>query len=283
MNLRELRLVEQPFDDLLLDRSKLYRQSRVLFLENGGKFRPRMLSSARTLGSPSLVTPEIEYSPVGTELNWSLTDRLQKKDHAHLAQVQSWITGVYHEQNHRNLWKFLRRTRRFCPAQRDGAYRYLNLAESLVIILDMALGDELDARTANHLYFSRGIYNGGSAAMRKLKLGSPRYREAMLTCLTATYLRLEGLHPEDIPGFCRQIFAHCPGSNVDAAIRRALKIEPLFVELTNPIWQKKHVTKVMAAFAPPRRQPGLMLPRRSPLNNAVIESIGTEWLALHGL
>jgi len=277
-------LPEQPYDAILLSESALYRLSRKHFINQGGTFAPQLNSSARALGSASLLSQEIQFSPIATELEWSRTDRLQKKDFAHFEQVRSWITGIYHEQNHRILWKFLRGKKLFCPSEREAAYRFLNLTESLIVILDMALGDELSARRANSLYLERGIYNGGSPYFRKVKKRSADlYRNSLLVCLTATYLRLEGMHPDDIPGFAQEIYSQLPWKIVERSVARALKIEPLFVELTNPIWQKKHVAEVMRLFRAPKNGKSLVLPRRKPLENSEIARIGSDWLQTFGL
>jgi len=277
-------LNEQPFDELLLSKSRLYRRSRELFLRNKGTFRAVCLSSARTLGSANLVRNEIEYNPIASELAWSLSDPVQRKDRAHLEQVRAWMTGVFHEQSHRILWHHFKAEKIFCPQVRSHAYRFLNLVESLVIILDMAVGDELDSRTGNALYSLHGIYNPGSAFMRKIRArNGALYRQALIVCLYVTYFRLEGLHPEDIPQNAHFAFENLNSKMIDSCIERSMKIEPRFVDLTNPIWQKKHVAKVMDSFRPPRGISPLELPVRKPFEIDTLVAIANNWLKLFSL
>ena len=275
-------LAEQPYDSELLKRSALYLQSRKNFLAGHGTFRSALLSSARTLGSASLVENRVSYSPVGSELNWSVTDRLQKKDSKHFDQIRSFVTNIYHEQNHRTLWNHFRKKGIYCPQTRAEAYRFLNLVESLVVILDMALGDELSKSAAYSLKQMNVIYDSGVDFMRKIK-SAREYRNSLQVSQHATFLLLEGLHPEDIPLHVGRVFSGFNAKLVAASVRRALSLDVLFVELTNPIWQKKHVPIVMKSFAPPRGQRGLILPSRKPLENRQAYLITEKWLERFGL
>ena len=276
-------LPEQPYDELLLAQSDLYRRSRQLYLQQEGRFQATLLSSARSLGSVSLLENLIEYTPIASELDWSLRDRLQKKDHAHIAMVRSFTTGVFHEQNHRILWRHFSDQKIDCPQRALEACRFLNCAESLVIILDMALADELNSKLAKHLYSVRGIYQSGAEFMRLLKVGSRSYRNALQVCFYTTYLRLEGLHPDDIPGYVKKVFEGLDQKLVERCIERAMRIDSMFVELTSPFWQKKHVGKVMEVFAPPRGKLGLVLPARQPLRHVETYVIVERWLEAMGL
>jgi len=277
-------LDEQPYDEFLLNSAKIYQTSRRLFLKQGGKFKPALLSSARALGSAGLLDNFIEYSPVGTELHWSRTDRYQRNEHAHIAAVHGWITGVYHEQNHRTLWSFFRKQKWFCPTKVSDAYRFLNLTESLVVILDMALSDSLDDEISSKLYSQHVIYSPGSKKMRSLKVGSSQYREVLLICLHATFLRLEGLHPDDLPGVIQEVFLNIDRRWVKIAVERSLRLEPRFVDLTNPIWQKKHVKKVIESMGPSHsKSPTLILPDRDPSNHTMAFTVATAWLKYYNL
>ncbi|MGE0615927.1 MAG: hypothetical protein AB7P04_09815 [Bacteriovoracia bacterium] len=276
-------LPQQPYDELLLKRSRLYRRSRELYRAQGGTFEAALWSSPRSLGSPLLLENHIGYSPLGAELEWSLTDRLQKREKKHLEQVRSFVTNVFHEQSHRILWRHFREAGIACPQSREEAFRFLNLVEALVVILDMALGDDLGMRVARPLYGLGVVYNPGSTFMSPRKLGPRGYRNALQVALHATYLRLEGMHADDIPGAVRAAFPGLSPKLVDAATRRALLIEPLFVELTNPIWQKRHVKVVMREWAPRRGAKPLRLPHRKPTENHQAYLIAETWLARFGL
>lgn len=271
-------LQEQPFDSFLLAKSALYKKSRAHYLKQGGRYRVALLSSARSLGSASLIKNEIEYTPIGSELEWTRSDHIQKKDRKYFEQLRGFVTNVFHEQNHRILWAFLKRQGVACPQTREHAYRFLNLIESLVVILDMALGDELNAKTSAWLNDARITYSPGSVYMRKLKKKPRLYRNALQVILHTSYLRLEGLHPEDIPVHVRNTFPTFDSTLVEMAIDRAVMIDPMFVELTNPIWQKKHVRKVMTAFASNSKTKPLLLPKRRPLHNIEAYSLAEKWM-----
>lgn len=280
---KSLVLNEQPYDAELLKKSRLYLKSRKLFLAQKGSFSPQLLSSPRSLGSLTLIKNKIEYSPLATELEWSITDKIQKKDLKHFEQIRSYVTNVFHEQNHRILWTHLTRERLYCPEKPEPTFRFLNLIESLVIILDMALGDELEPKAAASLYEMRVTYSPGSPFMRKLKVRTLSYRNALQIALHTTYLRLCGLHIEDIPPTVHKMFSSLDSDLVGAAIERSLLIDPLFVELTNPIWQKKHSKEVSRAFQAPRKQKPLILSARKPLDDLLGRQIFEKWLQLFEL
>lgn len=156
-------LHEQPFDALLLRFSPLFRQSRQLFLKQGGRYFPTLLSSPRTLSSPKLLEQTIEYSPIERELIWSATDPIESKSVRleRLFETRAYTTSLFHETNHRILWKFLPPPP---PLGKTGSAvsRYLNFVESLVVTLDMALGDELGPELSQVLYLAGVTYDPGT-------------------------------------------------------------------------------------------------------------------------
>ncbi|MBI3542689.1 MAG: hypothetical protein HY075_05375 [Deltaproteobacteria bacterium] len=100
------------FDAELLGVSRLYRRSRELFAKGGGELIPTLVSAARTLGSPILVENRIEYSPLETELRWVLDELRGKARNEELARLKRFASSLFHEQNHRILWKRLPRAPR---------------------------------------------------------------------------------------------------------------------------------------------------------------------------
>jgi hypothetical protein len=120
----------------------------------------------------------------------------------------------------------------------------------------MALADSFPPKAAESFYQAQAIYNSGSAEMRRLRPGTKTYRDALLAAFDATFLRLEGKHPELILTLLRERHPKIPLKTLKTAENRALRIEPLFVELTNPMWQDKHIGAFLSRQKP-HRQRGL--------------------------
>jgi len=72
----KLWLREYPFDLQLLSSSRLYRESRRLYLSLGGIFSQRLCSTMRSLSAQDLFKDEIDFTPSMSELMWF-------KDHVH--------------------------------------------------------------------------------------------------------------------------------------------------------------------------------------------------------
>lgn len=265
---RRVPLPGQPWDSWLLRSSPLYRRSRELFIKQGGQARATLISHARSLGSATLLENRVDYSPLEAELQWAHSDRVA---------LRSLTTNVFHEQNHRVLWSFLRSRSVYCPTSRAVAPRFLNLAESLIVILDFALGDQLGVRKSRELYAAGVIYSPGSDFLTRRRATRVEYRAYLRAVLHAVYFRLEGLHPEDVPGAVRAGMPEMKSAHLGHAVGRAFKLDDLFVELTNPGWQREHLSAVIQAFRPPRGKSGLRLERRE-LISARLDPIITDWL-----
>lgn len=278
MKKNPLHYSEQPYDQFLLKKSRLYLRSRTLFNKQGGIAVPTLLSSPRSLSSAALIENKIEYSPLARELEWSCNDPVQKRDRKHFATLRTFVTSVFHEQNHRILWRHLIEQEHFCPQTREAAHRYLNLIESLIVILDFALGDELGLKTGRMLYERGVIYSPGSDFKNRFKPSRREYRNYLQAVAWTVYLRLEGLHPEDIAPAVYDTFKLGNSKHTAHAIKRAFLLDEMFINLTNPIWQRRHVGKVMQAFKPNRNQRTLHLPRRQPTNNLETYIIIESWL-----
>lgn len=276
-------LPEQPCDSLLMQKSVLYRRSRARFIENGGTFHSTLLSSPRSLSSIGLIENHIDYSPVATELEWALTDKLQKKDKKHFETVRSFVTSVFHEQNHRILWRFLSDHHFACPSSKGAAHRYLNFVESLVVMIDWALGDELGPKLGHEIYFKGPIYNPGSDFMNPKKLTKREYRNALHAGLHATYLHLEGIHPADLAPCLAVAFPIMNKTRLAKIAERTKLIDPLFVNVTNPVWQKKHVSTVMKTFRPKKADISIELMKRDTRYHPQAYLIAEKWFEHCGL
>lgn len=245
-----LELPGQPFDRLLLKSSPIYRKSRELFVALGGAYEPSLLSSPRSLGSLSLVSARLEYSPLEAELLWTASDRRELATRPErLLDLRSWVTSVFHEQNHRILWHLLPP-----PPRRADAHlrRYLHFAESLVVMLDLALADRLGAKVCRSLYEAGALYDPGAEFFRELqrfgrKKADRYHRNALLAACEATFLNLELHAPSEIPGHIESLFpreaspaATRGNSLIRRAAERALRLDRQFVEQTNPEWLRRH-------------------------------------------
>lgn len=234
-----LALPGQAFDSFFLRESRLFKHSRELFLSQKGAFEARLASSPRSLSSPVLLENRIQYSPTQDELFWIATDRNEKKNDEGLLRVVSYSTSVFHEQSHRILWELLPLPKDRSPA---GLRRYLNFIESLVVGIDMALGDELGPRLSAVGYLSGTLYDPGTYAKFKDKREQRNYLQV---AIRATYLALESYAT---PNVARQMSSWLPlwipalpKEAALHAVKRALRLDDAFIEVTNPAWQKKHL------------------------------------------
>jgi len=238
-----LTLPGQPMDSLLLSMSSLYSHSRALFLHQGGTYLPSLISSPRTLGSVALLGQEIEYSPIEREYLWAAQDTYQLRDRPdYLHELRLWISNVFHEQNHRVLWGILPNP----PKDPHARRRYLNFVESLVVAMDMALGDELGDPLSGLLHEGGVIYDPGTRIRESIS-NLREYKNYLQTATYATYLYLEHFPHEEIHWIVKHLHGSM-GSLMERALERALRLDEEFVFRTNPFWQEKHSEQVFQYF-----------------------------------
>lgn len=232
----KLVLSEYPLDAQLLHASSLYRASREMYQQLGGVFEAKVCSTMRSLSAQDLFADVIQYSPSWSELLW-LKDHWQEladpdKELEALGRFNE--ISLYHEQNHRVLWRLLP------PAPKDATAfrRYLNFAESLVVVLDLALGDELGKKHSPIFENLKVIYrSGGEHSYHTKDLAT--YRKYLLALVCATYCTLELVNPEDIVKVVDYVFPGQKKMNKDAT-ERSLEINELFTRVTNPQWQERY-------------------------------------------
>lgn len=229
----KLALPEYPFDNRLLNISPLYRKSRRFYYELGGRFAPKLCSTMRALSAQDLFKDEIDFSPAFSEMQWfSSHARVLPDAESELAALRQFSDiSLFHEQNHRVIWRLLPPP----PDERIDLRRYLNFAESLVVTLDLALGDELGKELSLGLENLNVIYRpGGNNPWRTSK---KEYRRYLLAVLTATYFILEKVDSRDLLKAVDFLF---PGQKAinKAAVRRSGELNEHFVYVTNPNWQE---------------------------------------------
>ncbi len=229
-------LGEYPFDHHLLSASPLHRQSRKLYLSLGGIYSAKVCSTMRSLSAQDLFKDEIEFSPSFTELTWF-------KDYAHdVSDPQAELEALsrfneislFHEQNHRVIWRLLPPA----PSEERDLSRYLNFAESLVVTLDLALGDQLGKKLSPVFERMKVIYRTGGTDQWSKK-PKAEYRQYLLALLCSTYLLLEMVNPEDILKAVDYIFPGQKKMN-QLAVTRGLDLSELFFRITNPEWQNRN-------------------------------------------
>jgi hypothetical protein len=241
-------LPEQPFDAHLLKVSPLYRKSRKLYFTLGGRFQSSLISTPRTLSSPGLLYPLIHYSPIESEMTWAAREVSRgAMTPEHLLTLRTYTSSLFHEQNHRIVWSVLPSA----PKSAEGLRSYLNLAESLVIVLDMALGDELGPELARLFYLAGVIYDPGTDVRDTIK-SRRTYRNYLQAALYATYLHLELYGPLDIPKVIHRLFPAL-GPLADRAATRSGNLDSQFITRTNLIWQQKNRKEVIKRLCHPRR------------------------------
>lgn len=231
---QKLILQEQPFDLELLSTSLLFQTSRRAYLKSGGTFVPSLLSSPRSLTSAALLDSRIEYSPIESEMIWLATDPIESRRPERLMELRTFSTSLFHEQNHRILWKLLPEP----PRTKNGLRKYLNFVESLVIALDMALADQLGVGVARLFYLIGVAYDPGSTVYAEAP-SVREYRNYLQAVLHASYLTLEGYETQDVSKVIEVLFPGL-GSLAGRAARRSGNLDRAFIEETNHLWQMKH-------------------------------------------
>lgn len=230
----KLILSEYPFDNQMLNLSRLYRNSRKFYISMGGIFSPRVCSTMRALSAQDLFKDEIDYTPAFSELMWfaEYSDVVSDPETELAALIRFNDISLYHEQNHRVIWRLLPPA----PTEQHELRRYLNFAESLVVTLDLALGDEVGEKLSPvferlNLLYRPGIKN------KWLALSKKEYRKYLLSVLCATYYALERIEARDILKAVNYIF---PGQKLmnNEAVRRSLELNEDFTQVTNPQWQQ---------------------------------------------
>lgn len=232
----KLLLPEYPFDNQLLNASRLYRESRKLYLSLGGVYSPKVCSTMRSLSAQDLFKDEIEFTPSLSELLWfkdnfhDVVDQEAELD----ALVRFNEISLFHEQNHRVVWRLLPPP----PTEERDFCRYLNFAESLVVTLDLALGDELGKKLSPVFESMKVIYRSGGED-KWLQKSKTEYRSYLLALLSATYYALELVNPEDILKAVDYVLPGQKKMNKDA-VRRGLELSEFFTRITNPQWQERY-------------------------------------------
>tara|TARA_B110001454_G_scaffold219204_1_gene252272 strand:- start:87065 stop:87985 length:921 start_codon:yes stop_codon:yes gene_type:complete len=229
-------LFEFPFDSRLLTLSPLYLKSRKYYLELGGRFYPRLCSTMRSLSAQDLFADSIDYSPSESELIWFVQNRDDVTDPEKEIESITRFTeiSVFHEQNHRVIWRLLPPA----PSEQHDLRRYLNFAESLVVILDLALGDELGVKYSREFEEMRVIYRAGGRGPW-IQKNHKQNRNYYLALFLATYYLLEMMNPEDILPALNYVFPGQAAIN-KAVTKRSLELSELFTRITNPQWQERY-------------------------------------------
>lgn len=229
-------LSEYPFDLQLLSSSRLYRESRKLYLSLGGIFSPRVCSTMRSLSAQDLFKDEISFTPSFSELTWFSNHVHEVSDpEAEVVALSRFNEiSLYHEQNHRVLWRLLPPA----PKEERDLCRYLNFAESLVVMLDLALGDELGPKLSPVFERMKVIYRSGGKKPTWAR-SKKEYRQYLLALMCTTYYALEVVHDDDILKAVDYVLPGQKKMNREA-VQRGLELSELFTRVTNPLWQERY-------------------------------------------
>ncbi len=231
-----LALEEYPFDRQLLNTSRLYRESRKLYFSLGGSYRQTVSSTMRSLSSQDLFESQIDFTPALTEMKWFQNNWAEVADpEAEIEALNRFNEiSIFHEQNHRVVWRLLPPP----PSEKRDISRYLNFAESLVVLLDLALGDELGKELSPVFERMKVIYRSGGQHHWSQKSKSI-YRQYLLALVCSTYYVLEMINSEDILKAVNYVL---PGQSKinQQAVTRSLEISEMFTRITNPQWQERY-------------------------------------------
>lgn len=269
-SLQELHVEELPFDRQMLALSPLYRASRKHYLALGGTFTKKICSTLRSLSSDDIFKNEVEYSPAESEVLWFAQNPefVSDADAEVLALQRFNDISIFHEQNHRVVWKLLPAA----PADKNGFRRFLNFAESAVVTLDAALGDELGPELSmpslrlNLLYRPAGDFKTDGS------------RNHLIAFFCATYFLLDRVHKIDILKAVNYLFQEQKALNRQA-VARALELNESFTDVTNPQWQALYwqkAAKKLQVLNKKSKKPVLLLPQ-DPLD------LGAELELIHDI
>ncbi|MFZ3228863.1 MAG: hypothetical protein WA160_01565 [Pseudobdellovibrio sp.] len=230
---QQLHLEQFAFDAQLISLSRLYRQSRTHYYSLDGVFVSNVSSMMRSLSAQDLFKNAIDYTPSMSEMMWFMDHFSEVVDPE--IQVEALMqfnqNSLFHEQNHRVIWQLLPPA----PKGKEALRRYLNFAESLVVTLDLALGDEIGSKYSSELERMGVIYRpaGDDLWMNKSK---SIYRKYLLSLFATTYYALELINHKDILKAVDYIFPNQKLMNKNA-VSRGLELSELFTLNTNPQWQ----------------------------------------------
>lgn len=238
----KLNLADCPFDLQLLNLSSLYRRSRRRYLKIGGTFSAKLCSGLRGLSRQDLFENKIDFTPVSDEINWFREIGHHMPDaEAHFDSLCRFFRiSIYHEQNHRILWALMP-----SPPNDAAAFRrYLNFAESVIITLDLALGDQIAPKYWSPLLRLNLLYRPGSKIAIS-KFGRTTYRRYLSALCIATYCTLEQTHRSTTRKVLRTLFSELV-DDTDRILQRALELDHSFVKHTNPGWLDIHAKRAHA-------------------------------------
>lgn len=234
---QKLFLEECPFDSQLITLGTLYRKSRVEYLRLGGSYKASVVSTMRSLSTHDLFKNEIEFTPLHSEMIW-LYEHLESMPDA-FEQVKAikhfHDISIFHEQNHRIIWKLLPPA----PTDKSNLRRYLNFAESLVVSLDLALADQVDCSNSglSKVCERLSLFYRPAGPTGLKKLSRSAYRQYLLSVFCATYYCLERIYSKDVLKAVNYVLPKNKKYN-RLAVRRGLELNQDFTEITNPQWQE---------------------------------------------
>jgi hypothetical protein len=190
----------------------------------------------RALSSQDLFKDEIDFSPSGSEYLWFMNHAEEVYDPAaQVAAMQRYNEiSIFHEQNHRIVWRVLPPAPKN-PKERQAFTHYLNFAESLVVTMDLALGDELGEKVSNAFESLKILYRPGGEDSWSKK-SKEQYREYLMAIMYSTYMLLERVDERDILKALDYILPKQKKMNKDA-LHRSLQLSEMFTENTNLQWQ----------------------------------------------
>jgi hypothetical protein len=234
-----LELRGQFLDRHLLWISPIYHRSRQLYLQTGGRFVPNYMSKVRALTSPTLIDPDIHYTPYQDELVWvtSSSTFLRAFDPLMLKNMKETITPVFHEQNHRVLWKILPP-----PGPNFRAFiRYLHFAESIAVALDASCSNELGHPLGQIFNLCGVLANFGDRIIFQTLKDRPTYRRYLVAHAYSNYLNMELYQPQQVIDHICRHFRDLGSFALHAAEDAIGGLDVDFVRVTCPSWENQHL------------------------------------------
>jgi hypothetical protein len=242
---KKLPYVKGEIPDLLCDRllltfSRTYRTTRVLAQKLGIAVKPGLITNESTLIEFDPLSPSVTYSPVARDmhrlLNSIWSDDFKVSDVRRLSRK---VTNTFHELNHAIMFRTLR-PRKISSAGPQDIADYFQLVESLAVVRDLQLADELN-RAGRYICEIGSLLRGHERAVEvSTKLDFDAFRSFTLTNFFFLKAKTK-----------RQILKAFRFAGVTHVDHELMFINGGFIDETSPWWIKNYHRKHGGRFALP--------------------------------
>jgi hypothetical protein len=233
-----LALDEHMLDRELLQLSALYAQSRTLFLNCGGSYRFELASKSRSIMTSGVIEECVPVSPVYREVLWcARSSKISRQERERADFLFECVTPLFHEQNHRILWRVLP-----APAnESDACWRkYLVFCESVVVALDYLISMELGKGVGDFFGRVGCLYYWDSAQRNKCGMNEKELPQKISLFVYAVFCALTGVPQASI---VQQLLHRAPSKWVLDVVKTTSELSRGFVNKAHLQWQERYLDR----------------------------------------